>query len=503
MLVRVKTGESVSKLLGILSFLLLLILKGVFPKAALAFTGSSLDSCALQPECVAAVGSELAPVIATPTAEGVSATITATTAAGTSTTTQAAAGVTVVGDMRLSGIAAYYLWKQAQNGQAQERARERYCAAYSNDYVCTPFTGGQGDGVVYTVRATMEVTYYNTPTAYYNDHVVEQSATFNIWGSIQSIDAALIDAPYDKNLWNKVFKIKSRGLYNYGNTYYPIKPLNIYDYGLGEQNKAYPITVRFVRATVNRADGQPDTSGNPPPLPWKDWPQEKRSIAVAALSPADWLEFVKEIPVGGVLKPGDKINAPGGIINPGKLEDDPNTPEDERLLRKEPGFFTYPGLPNRDFDRDGKPDTSDPEPQNPNVPIASSEPPPPEESVPGVDVPFSAPDPAQPPNEAVTDKARNMNNIPDGTDCSEIAEDLLEAAGNVGEIIEVLPAQGQYLNLYEYGKEVDGFIYHQVYTDGKYVYDPRLSPDPVRRGEWEEMIRKLNPGATFHSIYNQ
>ncbi len=78
--------------------------------------------------------------------------------------------------------------------------------------------------------------------------------------------------------------------------------------------------------------------GNPPPLPWKDWSQEKRSIAVAALTPADWQGFITSMPVGGRLIPGDQVNAPGGIIIPGQPEDDPNTPADERLLRKDQGF---------------------------------------------------------------------------------------------------------------------------------------------------------------------
>lgn len=180
------------------------------------------------------------------------------------------------------------------------------------------------------------------------------------------------------------------------------------------------------------------------------------------------------MPEGGRLNPGDRLDAPV-IVLPGLDTDDPNTPVDERLTEKIPRDWTFRGLPNRDFDRDGTPDTSDPEPQNPNVPVASSEPPPPQEPVPGIDTPFSPPDPNQPPNAAATDKARSMKNIPDGEDCSEIAEVLLKAAGNVGEIIEVLPAPGQYLNLYEYGREVEGFIYHQVYTDGKYIHDPRGS----------------------------
>lgn len=444
-----KVRKPVSKSLGIWTFLLFFILKGAFPKPAYAFL-SSLDACAAQPECAAAISSEVAPAVATPTASGVATTITSTTAAGATTASEAAAGVTVVGDMRLSGIAAYYLWSRGVNGQAQEIARQRYCAAYSNDEVCS-----------------------STSISYVQGYGYRAGCLPPVFVSIQ--------IPFGQE----------------GNI---ISQADSYC-GPGGVLAYYRNGGRFNDTLFDGSFSIFSTSN--PPLPWKDWPQEKRSTAVGLLTASDWLGLINSMPVGGRLIPGDTVNAPSGIIIPGQEEDDPNTPADERLLRKEPGFFTDPGLPNRDFDRDGTPDTSDPEPQNPNVPIASSEPPPPEESVPGVDVPFSAPDPDQPPNEAVTDKARSMNNIPDGKDCSEIAEDLLEAAGNVGEIIEVLPAQGQYLNLYEYGKKVEGFLYHQVYTDGNYVYDPRLSPDPVKRDEWEGMIRGLNPGATFQSISNQ
>lgn len=35
--------------------------------------------------------------------------------------------------------------------------------------------------------------------------------------------------------------------------------------------------------------------------------------------------------------------------------------------------------------------------------------------------------------------------------------------------------------------------YHQVYTDGKYVYDPRLSTRPIPKGDWEQHMRNINP----------
>lgn len=57
MLYPASSRKSGSKLLGIWTFILFLILKGAFPKPALAL--STVGTCAAQPECAAALGSEL------------------------------------------------------------------------------------------------------------------------------------------------------------------------------------------------------------------------------------------------------------------------------------------------------------------------------------------------------------------------------------------------------------------------------------------------------------
>jgi len=220
-----------------------------------------------------------------------------------------------------ANIAKWYYWNQATNTRAQVLAKQRYCAAYPNDDVCNS-----------------EVTFYKTP-----------QCSPESYGYVQK----QYPMPY-----SSIARWDYRDCYLANGTHinYPVIRINFPD---GFSDDANPVFI-FVGQAAK---------------PWEDWPQEKRSIAVASLTDSDWLEFVKEMPVGGVLKPGDKVNAPGGIIIPGRLEDDPNTPEDERLLRKDDGFFKWPGLPNTDFDRDGTPDSADPEPQNPNVPTASSDPP--------------------------------------------------------------------------------------------------------------------------------
>lgn len=78
-------------------------------------------------------------------------------------------------------------------------------------------------------------------------------------------------------------------------------------------------------------------------------------------------------------------------------------------------------------------------------------------------------------------------------DCSEIAPRLLDAAGGKGQILEVRPSTPGKLNVFENGAIESDQYYHQVYTDGWYIYDPRLSLQPIPKGDWEQHIRGVNP----------
>lgn len=331
---RLTINKSVSKSVGIWTFLLLFILKGVFPEPAYALL-SSLDACAVQPECAAAIGLELSPTIAAPAAEAAGTTaISTTTATGaTSSSVEAVAGTTVVGDMRLPGVAAFYIWNQGQNQQAQNKASVKYCTANRGDRVC-------GDGIVVNVYSTNNYRWLSLPFV--------SSVSADDWSTYTD------------------YRIIDQSQY-----YYPA-------YG------RYYIDLLNKSGWHSLCNVDPTTLTETPinPIPWKDWPQEKRNAAVQLLNNSDWQGLISSMPAGGILNPGDKINAPT-IVIPGQETDDPNTPADERLLRKESGFFTFPGIP--DFDKDGIPDsidldndndgiinTNDPEPYNPNVPFASS-----------------------------------------------------------------------------------------------------------------------------------
>jgi filamentous hemagglutinin len=116
---------------------------------------------------------------------------------------------------------------------------------------------------------------------------------------------------------------------------------------------------------------------------------------------------------------------------------------------------------------------------------------------PGMDRPFRQVNPEFPPNKSVVDamdtpQIKNMVGC-SGTDCSDIASKLLDASGGKGKIIEVRPSTIGNLNVYENGVAEPGQFYHQVYTDGRYVYDPRLSSSPIPKGDWEQHIKNINP----------
>lgn len=80
-------------------------------------------------------------------------------------------------------------------------------------------------------------------------------------------------------------------------------------------------------------------------------------------------------------------------------------------------------------------------------------------------------------------------------DCSEIARDLKEAAGGQGEILEVRATE-KYgsIKVFENGITEGDMGYHQVYSDGKYIYEPRVSSQAIPKGDWEKHIKGINDG---------
>ena len=83
----------------------------------------------------------------------------------------------------------------------------------------------------------------------------------------------------------------------------------------------------------------------------------------------------------------------------------------------------------------------------------------------------------------------------DGTDCSELATDLYRGAGD-GYILRFDPAKRGGLTLFENGAFRPESYYHEVFTDGRYVFDPRLSATPIPKGDYMRFMKGLNKGVT-------
>jgi len=47
------------------------------------------------------------------------------------------------------------------------------------------------------------------------------------------------------------------------------------------------------------------------------------------------------------------------------------------------------------------------------------------------------------------------------------------------------------------GGVLEKFYYHDVFSDGRFVFDPRASSLPIPLVDWTNMILSMNPGARF------
>jgi hypothetical protein len=106
--------------------------------------------------------------------------------------------------------------------------------------------------------------------------------------------------------------------------------------------------------------------------------------------------------------------------------------------------------------------------------------------------PFRVANPVHLPNPAAAENMASMN-VCQSTDCSEIAGRLLDSAGT-GRIIRVEPGVPGTLRTLENGAIEGDMFYHEAYTDGAYVFDPRMSGSAIPKGDWFKVTRGLNPG---------
>jgi RHS repeat-associated protein len=101
------------------------------------------------------------------------------------------------------------------------------------------------------------------------------------------------------------------------------------------------------------------------------------------------------------------------------------------------------------------------------------------------------------PNQELTKVlSRTQYGSRSGLDCSEVAEDLLELAGNKGKIIRVQddPPMGSMRLIIDENQLTGGWYYHEVFTDGQHVFDPGLKT-PLPINTWKKLMKSLNPGA--------
>ena len=69
-----------------------------------------------------------------------------------------------------------------------------------------------------------------------------------------------------------------------------------------------------------------------------------------------------------------------------------------------------------------------------------------------------------------------------------------------GNILYILPEEENNLYLKEFGV-VEPFDYHYVYTDGKYIYDPRYSQAPAEKDVYFRNLSELNPKGFVVTTY--
>ena len=72
----------------------------------------------------------------------------------------------------------------------------------------------------------------------------------------------------------------------------------------------------------------------------------------------------------------------------------------------------------------------------------------------------------------------------------EALEEFYDAANRQGKIYRIEGKNG-IINSYEYGK-IEEYLYHEVYSDGFNIFDPRYSNVPVPKDDYFRMLKDIN-----------
>ncbi|ROQ66015.1 RHS repeat-associated protein [Streptomyces sp. 840.1] len=109
---------------------------------------------------------------------------------------------------------------------------------------------------------------------------------------------------------------------------------------------------------------------------------------------------------------------------------------------------------------------------------------------------FREPNSAHPPSANLTDVMRAAPRGPE-VDCSDIASFISRRADGEGRIVHYTTFSGGDIRIPERAGarvDIEDYTFHEVYTDGRYVYDPTLSHNPVPLGDYERALRLTNDG---------
>ncbi|MGJ0154588.1 putative T7SS-secreted protein [Streptomyces sp. CH8.1] len=104
---------------------------------------------------------------------------------------------------------------------------------------------------------------------------------------------------------------------------------------------------------------------------------------------------------------------------------------------------------------------------------------------------FRQPHPDHPPSAALTEA---MRAAPSGEyiDCTEISSFIARHSSGEGRIVHYVTPSGNLRTPEHGGAVVTDYYFHQIYTDGRYAYDPTMSPDPIPLGDYERALRSEN-----------
>jgi hypothetical protein len=475
--VRQSTKKTISIFLG--ASLSVLSLKFFFPTSSVdaQLIPSSVDKCLKDPICVKWVMQEGAKA-----------------AVGTGVPAAAVLNGQPVGDAAAPTVVVdsqgrVYYWSNAINQRAQALAQETFCSVYPKDKLCGElFQGGQGDGVLYEI--VTKITEPHTGTTTYQSGMVFGpigGARYHVWN--QDFGSAGV-------LTNYQAQILSRGIFIGGSPQvgYPHQYQWWYytPGGSGGFFNGQWGNIGLSIVSVRRVDGQPDTAGNPRPysiVDWPNWSESQRQSAIESLTNGNWQELIAGMPVGGTLKPGERVSASQIIVLGGET-DDPNTPEDERQTRVVSGTYTLPVAPPVPTPTPTLSPSPTPTPEPTPSPSPTLPPPPPPIPSPlpsPTPIPSPNPTPTPPPYEFPDELERELNEAQKNRILERIAAKKLKPeyvdGGELRPItgdkqkrkcfyMKITPHLGEYEDHGEYATEVTGSPSDLavVSSEGNYAY---------------------------------